>query len=68
MVGKIQTGFEPESVTIKVKDILPLKKIPASVRKGRKYRQITAAIREIGIVQPPDRHAPSQVAGQVPAP
>ena len=53
MVDKIQTGFEPESVTIKVKDILPLKKIPASVRKGRKYRQITAAIREIGIVQPP---------------
>ena len=53
MPDKIRTGFEPESVTIEVKDILPLKKVPASVRKGRKYRQITAAIREIGIVQPP---------------
>ena len=53
MVGNIQTGFEAESVTIKVRDILPLKKVPASVRKGRKYRQITAAIQEIGIVQPP---------------
>ena len=53
MTGKVPTGFEPESVTIRVQAILPLKKVPASVRKGRKYRQITAAIREIGIVQPP---------------
>ena len=48
---------QPPSVgtwlTIRVQNILPLKKVPASVRKGRKYRQITAAIREIGIVQPP---------------
>ena len=48
---------QPPSVgtrlTTRVQNILPLKKVPASVRKGRKYRQITAAIREIGIVQPP---------------
>lgn len=53
MTEKVRTGFEPESVTVAVKDILPLKKVPARVRKGRKYRQIAAAIREIGIVQPP---------------
>ena len=53
MTGRVSMGFEPESVTIGVQDILPLKKVPASVRRGRKFRQITAAIAEIGIIQPP---------------
>ena len=53
MTGKAPMGFEPESVTIRVQHILPLKKVPASVRRGRKFRQIQAAIGEIGIVQPP---------------
>ena len=53
MAGRVPTGFELESVTIAVADILPLKKIPAKIKTGRKFRQITASIREIGIVQPP---------------
>ena len=53
MAGKVTVGFEPESVTIPIADILPLRLVDDSTRKRRKFRQIAASIREIGIVQPP---------------
>ena len=53
MAGKVTVGFEPESVTIPIADILPLRLVEDSARKRRKFRQIAASIREIGIVQPP---------------
>ena len=53
MAGKVTVGFEPESVTIPIVDILPLRLVEDSARKRRKFRQIAASIREIGIVQPP---------------
>ena len=53
MAGKVTVGFEPESVTISIVDILPLRLVEDSARKRRKFRQIAASIREIGIVQPP---------------
>ena len=59
MAGTVTMAFEPESVSIAVRDILPLKNVPASTRNSRKYRQIAAAIRKAGIAQPPVvvRHA-----------
>ena len=53
MAAKVTAGFEPESVTIPITDILPLRLVEDSARKRRKFRQIAASIREIGIVQPP---------------
>ena len=53
MTGSVRMGFEPESVMIAVHDILPVKQVSAAIRKSRKYRQITTAIREVGIAQPP---------------
>ena len=53
MAGKVTVGFEPESVTIPITDILPLRLVEDTARKRRKFRQIAASIREIGIVQPP---------------
>ena len=53
MAGKVTVGFEPESVAIPIVDILPLRLVEDSARKRRKFRQIAASIREIGIVQPP---------------
>ena len=53
MAGRVTVGFEPESVTIPIADILPLRLVDGSARKRRKFRQIAAAVREIGIVQPP---------------
>ena len=53
MAGKVTVGFEPESVTIPITDILPLRLVEDTARKRRKFSQIAASIREIGIVQPP---------------
>ena len=53
MAGKVTIAFEPESVTIAITDILPLRLVEDTARKRRKFRQIDASIREIGIVQPP---------------
>ena len=53
MVGIVTVGFEQESVTIPIADILPLRLVEDSARKRRKFRQIAASIREIDIVQPP---------------
>ena len=59
MAGKVPMGFEPEAVTIAIRDILPLREVPSQVRKSRKYRQIEASIRKVGIAHPPNvaRHA-----------
>ena len=46
-------AFEPESLSIPLSDILPVRQITATIKKSRKYRQIAASIREIGIAQPP---------------
>lgn len=46
-------AFEPESVTIAISDIFPLKTVPASVRGSRKYRQIAASMKKARIAQPP---------------
>ena len=53
MAGKVTIGFEPESVTIPITDILPLRLVDDTARKRHKFRQIAASVREIGIVQPP---------------
>ena len=53
MPVRVTVGFEPESVMIPITDILPLRLVEDTARKRRKFRQIAASIREIGIVQPP---------------
>ena len=53
MAGKVTIGFEPDSVTLTITDILPLRPVDDTVRKSRKFLQIAASVREIGIVQPP---------------
>ena len=53
MNGKVTIAFEPESVTIPIAGILPLRLVENTARKRKKFRQIDASIREIGIVQPP---------------
>ncbi len=59
MARKVTMGFEPETVTVRVRDILPLRQVTEAVRKSRKYRQIEASIRKAGIAHPPTvaRHA-----------
>ena len=53
MIKKVQLGFENDCVTIPVADILPVRVLSKSIKSSRKYTQITASIREIGLVEPP---------------
>ena len=53
MTRKVQLGFETDCVTIPVADILPVRVLSKSIKSSRKYTQITASIREIGLVEPP---------------
>lgn len=46
-------AFEPKSVFVQLAEILPVKQFPERIKKTRKYQQIAASIREIGIIEPP---------------
>ncbi len=46
-------AFEPESVFVEFSNILPVKQISKRVKKTKKYLQISASIREVGIIEPP---------------
>ncbi|TDX28860.1 ParB N-terminal domain-containing protein [Rhodovulum visakhapatnamense] len=45
-------GFEPTLHPIATAAILPVKHLPTSFPKGRKYAQIAASIREAGLIDP----------------
>lgn len=53
MTKEVQLGFENDCVTIPVADILPVRVLSKATKSSRKYTQITASIREIGLVEPP---------------
>jgi len=53
MTRKVQLGFENDCVTIPIADILPVRVLSKSIKSSRKYVQITASIREIGLVEAP---------------
>jgi ParB-like chromosome segregation protein Spo0J len=46
-------AFEEKELRIAIADIQPLKLVSDAVKKTRKYAQIAASIREVGIVEPP---------------
>ena len=50
--NKVTMAFEPEGIRIALTDILPVKQLVASTKTGRKYKQIAASIREIGLIEP----------------
>ena len=53
MTAKVAMAFEPDSVLIRLADILPVKQLSATIKKSRKYQQILASIQEVGIIEPP---------------
>lgn len=53
MPRKIAIAFRSESVFIKFTDILPVKQFHERIKKSKKYSQILASIREVGIIEPP---------------
>ncbi len=53
MTAKVAMAFEPDSVLIRLPDILPMKQLSATTKKSRKYQQILASIQEVGIIELP---------------
>jgi hypothetical protein len=49
----VSIAFEAESVFLGFSDILPVKQLQKRVKKTKKYLQISASIREVGIIEPP---------------
>lgn len=50
---KIRLAFEATSLRIALADIEPLREVNAAVRNSKKFAQIAASIREVGIIEPP---------------
>ena len=46
-------AFEPECVFVELAEIFPVKQLQKRVKKTKKYLQISASIREVGIIEPP---------------
>lgn len=49
----VKIAFEEDFVVLPVGAILPVHALRKTVRASQKYRQITASIREVGLVEPP---------------
>lgn len=49
----VNQAFEAECVTLPVSAILPVHSLRKTLKLSHKYRQITASIREVGLVEPP---------------
>lgn len=50
---KIKLGFETETVTLRLDQIIPLKVSAPDMREKTKYKRILASIEEVGIIEPP---------------
>jgi len=46
-------GFEEDCVTLPVAVLLPVKVLRTATKSSKKYQQIAASIREVGLVEPP---------------
>src|SRR5579863_5295037 len=59
----ITQAFGSDCIVVQIASILPVKAIEKTVKSSHKYRQISASIREIGLVEPPvvvkDPHRPN---------
>jgi ParB-like chromosome segregation protein Spo0J len=60
----VEMGFEKETRRIAISDIKPLKLVSDAIKNTPKYAQITASIREVGIVEPPMVTADPSEPGQ----
>ena len=49
----VEFGFETEVIRLALGAILPVRPFPEAASKSRKFRQIIASIKEVGLVEPP---------------
>ena len=51
--NRVRLGFERQSVTLRIDQIVPLKTLREGVRESRKYAQIVSSVKAIGLVEAP---------------
>jgi RepB plasmid partitioning protein/ParB/Sulfiredoxin domain len=52
-VSRVKLAFEPETITLGLDRVIPLKTIRPGTKEGKKYAQIVSSTRIIGLVEPP---------------
>ena len=57
-------AFEKRSLTVAIENLLPVKKIPNSIKRTKKYKQIAISVQEVGIVEPLIIHRQKGVRGK----
>lgn len=50
---RVRMAFEAATIRIAIADILPLRVVRPTIKASKKYTQISASIREVGIIEPP---------------
>ena len=65
MIGnRVRLACQPQIIIVPVSQILPLRRLDASVRKSDRYIRIAASIREVGVIEPivvfPQNGSPGQ--------
>lgn len=49
---RISLGFELETLSIPLSNLLPAKRLPPALADSRKFQQISSSIQEIGLIEP----------------
>lgn len=49
----VSMAFEASTVRIAIADVIPLRVVRPTIKSSKKYTQIAASIRELGIIEPP---------------
>jgi len=52
MAKQVSMGFNPNGIVLPIASILPLKQIKPSLKTAKKYQQVFASVREVGIIEP----------------
>lgn len=51
-MSKVALGFDPNTIRVLLDNLLPSRKIAIGLLQSRKYLQILASIREVGVIEP----------------
>ena len=51
--NRVRLGFERQSLSLRIDQIVPLKSLREGVRESRKYAQIVSSVKAIGLVEAP---------------
>ena len=62
-MSKIPIGFDPNTIRVPLDNLLPSRKIAIGLLQSRKYQQILASIREVGVIEPISVIAADAAAG-----